>query len=77
VKSIAATDEHALYPIHEEDTVVQGPKHDRQCESGFLRVYGADRTMLLSHTELTFRADQVARLRAELERLRGSERESN
>jgi Uma2 family endonuclease len=26
-----ATDEHALYPIHEEDTVVQGPEHDRQC----------------------------------------------
>lgn len=31
MKSIVATDEHALYPIHEEDSVVQGPKHDRQC----------------------------------------------
>jgi len=31
VQSIVATDEHALYPIHEEDTVVQGPKHARQC----------------------------------------------
>jgi Uma2 family endonuclease len=30
-QTITASDEHALYPIHEEDTVVQGPAHDRQC----------------------------------------------
>jgi Uma2 family endonuclease len=35
MQSIAATDEHALYPIHEEDTAVQGPKHARQCAYHF------------------------------------------
>jgi colicin import membrane protein len=30
VKAAVITDEHALYPVHEEDTVVQGPEHDRQ-----------------------------------------------
>jgi Uma2 family endonuclease len=44
VETITATDELALYPIHEEDTVVQGPVHDRECRylAGALQAHRPD-----------------------------------
>jgi hypothetical protein len=45
---LVVTDEHALYPIHEEDTVVQGPVHDRQCRylTGALQAHQLDRCVI-------------------------------
>jgi Uma2 family endonuclease len=44
MSTLVVTDEHALYPIHEEDTVVQGPIHDRQCRylTGALQAHRRD-----------------------------------
>jgi Uma2 family endonuclease len=44
VETISITDEHALYPVHEEDTVNQGPAHDRQCRylTGALQAHRPD-----------------------------------